>query len=85
MVPAELRAFFWDIDIESFDPLSHPAYTIERLLELGTAEAVEWLETQFSKDQIRDVLRRDTRLSPKSATFWALVYEVPAHDVAALR
>jgi hypothetical protein len=31
------------------------------------------------------VIRRDRRLSRKSATFWALFYDIPAGEVAALR
>ena len=33
---------------------------------------------------IRRVLKSERRLSEKSATFWALVYEVPSSEVAAL-
>ena len=58
---------------------------MERILELGTPEAVAWLEEQFSEDQIKAVIRSDRRLSAKSATFWALVYQIPTHDVAVLR
>lgn len=85
MIPNTLRAFFWDIDTSSFDARAHPEYTIERILELGTPEAIRWLEEQFSEEEIKTVIRSDRRLSAKSATFWALVYQIPAHDVAVLR
>ena len=85
MIPKNLRPFFWDIDIEALDPHTHPEYTIGRILEVGTPEAIAWLEDQFSEKQIKAVIRSDRRLSPKSATFWALVYQVPNHDVAVLR
>ena len=85
MIPNNLRPFFWDIDAESFDPHAHPEYTIDRILELGTPEAINWLEEQFSADEIKAVIRSGRRLSPKSATFWALVYQIPTHEVSALR
>ena len=85
MFPAFLRPFFWDVDVESFDPRAYPEYTIERILELGTREAIAWLEEQFSEQQIKAVIQSDKRLSPKSATFWALVYRIPPQEVAALR
>jgi hypothetical protein len=85
MIPAFLRPFFWDINIDSFDPKAYPNYTIERILELGTPPAVAWLEEQFSADEIRAVIQSDARLSSKSATFWALVYGIPPREVAALR
>ncbi len=85
MIPNALHLFFWDIDVESFDPHQHPEYTIERILELGTPEAIAWLNEQFSAEQIKAVIRTDRRLSPKSATFWALIHGIPAADVEALR
>jgi hypothetical protein len=85
MIPQELRQYFWDIDIESFDPQDHPEYSIERILELGDSEAVEWLEEQFSEEQIKEVIRTNRRLSKKSANFWALVYHIPSEEVIVLR
>jgi hypothetical protein len=85
MLPLTLRPFFWDIDTESFEPQAYPDYTIERILEIGTPEAIEWLEHQFSEEQIKVVIRTTQRLSPKSANFWALVYHIPPQEVAALR
>ena len=85
MIPNSLRAFFWDIDTNSFDPHAHPEYTIARILELGTPEAVAWLDGQFPEEQIKAVIRSARRLSAKSATFWALVYHIPTQDVAVLR
>ena len=69
----------------SFDPQAHAEYTIERILELGDSGAVAWLEEQFSEEQIKDVIRTNKRLSPKSANFWALVYHIPVNDVTVLR
>ncbi len=85
MIPQELRQFFWDIDTESFDPQDYPEYTIERILELGDSEAVQWLEEQFSEEQIKEVIRTNRRLSKKSANFWALVYDIPSQEVTVLR
>ena len=85
MIPQQLHPFFWDVDPQSFEPLSYPEYTIGRILEKGNSEAVTWLRQHFSEEMIVSVIRRDARLSRKSATFWALVYRVPAEEVAALR
>jgi len=85
MIPQELSSLFWDIDTESFVPQDYPEYTMERILELGDSEAVEWLEEQFSEEQIKEVIRTHRRLSKKSANFWALVYHIPSEEVAALR
>lgn len=84
MIPDYLHALFWDVNLDSFNPVSHPEYTIARVLELGDEEAVRWMEETFSREQIAAVLRNDRRLSRKSANFWALVYGIEHSDVAAL-
>ena len=84
VIPNNLIPFFWDIDTRGFDPAAYPEYTIGRILELGDAEAVSWMRATFSEEQIRAVIRTERRLSPKSASFWALVYDIPLQDIAAL-
>ena len=85
MTVSRLQSLFWDVDVATFTPAAHPRYTIERVLEHGEDGDVAWLTRLFSAEQIRDVLRTDRRLSPRSANFWALVFDLPASDVAALR
>lgn len=84
MIPQHLRSLFWDTNSDTFDPIAFPVYTIERVLEYGDEDDVVWLRRTFTREQIVDVLRSDRRLTPLSANFWALVFGVPAHDVAAL-
>lgn len=84
MVPNELTPLFWDVNVPDFDPASYPDYTIFRVLEYGDTAAVAWLRSVFGDDEIRSVLRTERRLSPKSANFWALVYRIPAQEIAAL-
>lgn len=78
MLPAELRALFWDVNLDTFDPLAYPEYTIARILEFGDEAAVAWMRGTFAETQIIDVIRRDRRLSAKSANYWRLVYHIPA-------
>ena len=85
MILGDLQTLFWDVDLGAFAPEKHPEYTIFRVLELGDQAAVAWLRQTFSEAEIKHVLKRERRLSPKSANFWALVYGVPSRDVAALR
>jgi len=85
MIPQYLRPFFWDVNIDDFEPTSYPDYTIARILEYGDDRAVAWLKETFSEDQIKQVIRSERRLSRKSANFWALVYGIPADNVAALK
>ena len=85
MTPQHLRLIFWDTNLESFDPAEYPVYTIERVLEYGDEAAVAWLRRTFTEEQIVDVLRTGRHLTPLSANFWALLFGLPAQEVAALR
>ncbi len=85
MLPKDLHPLFWDTDPAVFDPAAYPDYTIFRILEYGDVAAFAWLRETFADQEIRRVLCTENRLSPKSATFWALVFEIPEAEVAALR
>lgn len=84
MIPRRLRSLFWDVNLEAFDPASFPDYTIFRILEYGDKEAVAWLEETYTEEDIKRVISSERRLSPRAANFWALVYEIPFRQVAAL-
>lgn len=84
MIPNNLRPFFWDVDPGSLDPHEYAAYVIGRILEQGTEEAVAWMKATFQEEEIKKVISEDRRLSPRSATYWALIYDIPADRVAAL-
>jgi len=84
MVPNTLQPLFWDTDLSTFEPSAYSDYTILRALELGDDQAIAWLRETFSATEIRRVIQTERRLSPKSATFWALVYGIPEVEVAAL-
>lgn len=84
MIPNHLRPFFWEIDGDSLDPHEYAEYVIGRILELGTEAAVAWMKSTFTEDEIKQVIRENRHLTPKSATYWALMYRIPAEEVAAL-
>jgi len=84
MVPKTLQALFWDTDLSTFLPSAYPDYTILRVLEYGDDAAIAWLRETFELSEIRRVIQTERRLSPKSATFWALIYGIPESEVAAL-
>jgi Family of unknown function (DUF6922) len=84
VIPRHVRSLFWDIDSDRVDVKSFPDYTIARILEWGDEPAYAWLKVVFSEEQIKGVLLRERRLTRRSANFWALVYDLPREEVAAL-
>jgi hypothetical protein len=85
MIARHLHPYFWDVDLQIFEPQSYPEYTIGRILEYGDEAAVSWLKQNFTQDQIVAVIRNDRKLSRRSAGFWALVYAVPPGETTALK
>jgi hypothetical protein len=85
MVPTHIKPLFWDTNVETFVPTAHPDYAIARVLEFGDEKAVAWMKATFSEEQIREVIRKESRLSSRSANFWALVFDIPEDQVAALQ
>ncbi len=84
MIPQNLRALFWDVDPEQFEPRSWPGYSILRVLEYGDDVAVRWMRELFPEAEIKRVICTERRLSAKSANYWALMYGISPKDVAAL-
>ena len=84
MLPDSLRTLFWDARLDEFDPAAYPRYTIRRVLEHGDEDHVRWLLRTLPVAAVRESVATDPLLSPRSATFWALVFAVPSTAVAAL-
>ena len=84
-LPEILYHLFWDINLENFNPLEYPEYTISRILEFGDRDEINWMRNIFSESQIKDVVRSDKKLSPKSANFWAIIFKIPSDEVFVLK
>jgi hypothetical protein len=85
MIPKHLHPLFWDVNLDDFNLVAYPDYTIARVLEIGDEKAVKWMKDNFSEADIKRVIATERRLSRKSANFWALVYRIAPEEVAALR
>ena len=68
-----LRSLFWDTDVASLDLQQNKQYIIERVLELGDDEAVNWLFSAYPRGEIKKVLAGSKRISRKSSNYWSLV------------
>jgi hypothetical protein len=84
MIAKALQPLFWDTNLETLEPRTYPEYSVFRVLEYGDEHAVTWLRHTFTAAEIDRIIRHERRLSPKSANFWALIYQIPQTEVAAL-
>lgn len=84
-LPPYLKPLFWDADPAALDVYRHRRYIIERILEFGDFREIRWMQETYAADEIVRVLREARGLSPRSAAYWSLVYDVPAEEMACLR
>lgn len=83
-LPANFRKYFWEIDTDTLDVKKRSHYVIERLLEQGNMKSIQWLLNQFGKNQLIGILRQSRKISPKTANFWSLVYDIPKEEIKCL-
>ncbi|MFW6159522.1 MAG: DUF6922 domain-containing protein [Acidobacteriota bacterium] len=74
-LPNHLKPFFWETDLAKISLTKNKLYIIERILELGDKDAVQWLFSNFSFGEIREALKGSIRISKKSLNFWELFLE----------
>lgn len=84
-LPKKLYKYFWDVDVKKLDPKKKPYFVINRLLDKGDDQAVRWARKNYSKDQIKETLRKIRDFNVKVGRFWALFLKIPQKQIACLQ
>ena len=71
-VPERLRYLFWDTDFKKIHIKRNARYIIERILEFGDMNSLEWLQRVYPISTIIDVIFLSRVISEKSRNFWML-------------
>ena len=82
-IPPRFAGLFWDLKSESLDLDRHRPQVIQRVLQRGDWEAIQWLRSQVGDDGLREwFVRTGGRgLDPRRLRFWQLVLDLPREDV----
>jgi len=75
IIAEHLRPFFWEIDLSKINIEENKQYIIQRILELGDKDAVQWLFSNFPLDDIKKTLKESRSISKKSLNFWSIILE----------
>ncbi len=77
-LPSFLRPFLWSYDLEKMDKEKYKQIIIKNVLDFGTKQAIDWLRENYSKKEIRQVIKNSIKSdwSKKSISLWSLVYGV---------
>lgn len=64
------QALFWDINLETLDKNVHINFIISRITESGTMEDVKWLLANYTKEEIKNIIKSTRLISEKTANYW---------------
>ncbi len=76
-----LKPIFWDTDINKLDILNYTKYTIERILQNGRMEHINWMFQIFSDDEIIDAVKNSLIIDRRTANYWALYYKIEMDEI----
>jgi hypothetical protein len=74
---------FWDAPVEDIDLQKNKRYVIERVLTKGKMDDFEKLLTLYSREEIKQELRKSKELDPKTRHFCSWYFEIPEHELHA--
>lgn len=75
-IPARFHSLFWDANLKNIHTKRNAQYIIERILEFGDIDALEWLQRAYPAQRIIHVLHVSRAVSEKSRNFWTLWFGV---------
>lgn len=84
-IPQKILNYLWDTDHTTLSKEKHSKYIIERVLELGAKEDVKWLEEVYDLETIKNVLKNSKRISTKTGTYYAMVYDIPKEELECIK
>jgi len=76
VVPERFRPLFWDTNLSKIHIKRNARYIIERILEFGNMNAIEWLQKVYPLQTIVDVLNLSRIITEKSRHFWLIWFGV---------
>lgn len=74
-VPGKYHYLFWDTDPNKIDLKKNARYIIERVLEAGGLDAIQWVQRLYPTKLIIETLEVSRKISPKSKNFWEIWFE----------
>jgi hypothetical protein len=84
-LPQEFYRYFWDTDPTRINSQTNQAYITQRLLEWGDTTAWRWLRHTYGTDVLTRTVKNSRQISPKTAQFFSLIYDIPQEDIRCLQ
>ncbi|MEW5814378.1 MAG: hypothetical protein AB1798_03145 [Spirochaetota bacterium] len=75
-VPKKYYPLFWDTSPAEINVNKNARYVIERVLEIGDLNALQWLQRIYPTRMIMEVCEGSRKVSAKSKNFWEIWFGV---------
>ncbi|ODS30695.1 MAG: hypothetical protein SCARUB_04192 [Candidatus Scalindua rubra] len=75
---------FWDVPLKSIDCEKHKFFIIERILQCGGLEGIQWIFDNYGWQSIKQVVMDSRFLSKRTAHFWAVYFSIPISRIRCL-
>ncbi len=78
MIPTCIHPFLWSYDVAKMDLDRDKKRIITNVLNLGTAQATDWLFETYSKEEIKDAITNPFagEWNKKSLHYWSMILDV---------
>ena len=74
---------FWDSEIDDIDFQKNKRYIIERVITRGKMADFQILLSIYSKEEIKNQLRKSKELDPKTQHFCSWYFDIPQNELHA--
>ena len=75
---------FWDVPLKSIDYEKHKDFIIERILQYGGFDGIQWIFKNYDRQSIEQVVMNSRSLSRRTAHFWAVYFSIPISNIRCL-
>lgn len=82
-LPKHVRDLFWEYDAKKIHWRTDSDLIIQKILESGKWESLEWLIPVAGSSRLRNYLirRRGAGLGPPQLRFWQIILDLPTEEV----
>lgn len=84
-MPRFLKKYFWDADFKKISVTKNSQDLVARILEYGDEKAIRWMRKKFSKQEVAKLLSGSRAVTPRSANFWALIFNLDKRNILCLQ
>ena len=80
-IPEKLRVYFWDSDIDKLDPDQNKCFIISRLYTKGGVEGINWINKNYSDQDIIEAAKKRRDLNPIVANYLRSKYQIDKNEM----